>query len=114
MLLDINYASAGTKAKLFRNFADTSRLAILEALRPGARSVSELVEITGLGQPNISNHLACLLGCGLVSREQRGRHAFYAISDPRVDELLDRADVLLAEVPRIGEGCAQCAVPERV
>ncbi|CAN5853261.1 hypothetical protein BH20GEM3_BH20GEM3_02610 [soil metagenome] len=113
MLTTDHAQSLAPKAKLFRNFADTSRLAILEALRPGARSVSELVEATGLSQPNVSNHLACLLGCGLVSREQRGRHAFYAISDPRVDELLGWAEALLDEVPRIGEGCARCAVPER-
>ncbi len=94
MLLDINYASAGTKAKLFRNFADTSRLAILEALRPGARSVSQA---GGDHRAGAAEHLQpprMPLGCGLVSREQQGRHAFYAISDPRVDELLDRADVL--------------------
>lgn len=44
-----------------------------DALRLGPRSANDVVEETGLSQPNASNHLACLLDCGLVAREQRGR-----------------------------------------
>lgn len=92
------------RARLFRGLSDASRLAIVEALRPGPRSVGEIVDATGLGQSNVSNHLACLLGCGLVVREQRGRHAFYRLADPRVDALLGLADALLADVARgVGE-----------
>ena len=89
--------SLAIKAKLFRGFADPSRLSILEALRDGARSVSEIVETTGLAQSNASNHLACLLDCGLVSREQRGRFVYYALGDERVDALLATADELLSD-----------------
>ncbi len=90
---------------LFRGFADPSRLAILDALRTEPRSVGELVATTGLGQPNVSNHLACLLDCGLVGREQRGRYAFYALADGRVTDLLALADGLLADV---AEGFYAC------
>lgn len=55
------------KAKLFRGFADPSRLAVLEALKDGARCVSEVVGITGLSQPNVSAHLSCLEDCGLLT-----------------------------------------------
>lgn len=86
------------KAKLFRGFADPSRLAILEALRDGPRSVSEIVTATGRSQPNVSNHLNCLFDCGLLSRSQRGRFVDYALSDDRVALLLGLADELLADV----------------
>lgn len=89
-----------TRAKLFRGFCDPSRLSILEALRGGPRSVSDLVEATSLGQPNVSNHLACLLDCGLVVREQQGRFGIYSLADARVDELLALAEALLADVAR--------------
>lgn len=92
--------SLALKAKLFRGFADPSRLAILEALRGGARSVSEIVEITGLTQPNVSNHLACLLDCGLAVREQKGRFAIYELADPRVEALLAGADEILSDVAK--------------
>jgi ArsR family transcriptional regulator, cadmium/lead-responsive transcriptional repressor len=88
------------KAKLFRGFADPSRLAILEALRDGPRSVTELVTATGLSQSNTSNHLSCLLDCGLVSRTQQGRYVYYHLGDPRVLSLLGLVDELLADVAR--------------
>jgi DNA-binding transcriptional ArsR family regulator len=100
------------KAKLFNGFSDTSRLAILEALRNGSLNVSQLVEATGLSQPNVSNHLSCLHDCGLVSREQQGRFVFYQLSDPRIDSLLETAGTILAEVARGVYECTRYQIPE--
>jgi ArsR family transcriptional regulator, cadmium/lead-responsive transcriptional repressor len=88
------------QAKLFRGFSDPSRLAILEALRGGSQTVSELVHITGLTQSNLSNHLSCLRDCGLVTVQPQGRYAFYSLSDARVEQLLRLADELLADVAK--------------
>lgn len=90
--------SLALKAKLFRGLADPSRLSLLEVLRGEARSVTELVEITGLTQSNASNHLACLLDCGLVEREQQGRFAYYRLARSAVDDLLAIGDEILTEV----------------
>lgn len=86
------------KAQFFRGLADTSRLAILEALRPGEKTVSELVVSTGLSQPNASGHLACLRECGLVTSRQMGRFVYYSLADPRIDVLLRGAEAVLADV----------------
>jgi len=86
------------KAKLMRGFADSSRLSILEALRDGPQPVSAIVTATGLSQPNVSNHLACLRDCGLVTAEQRGRAVYYQLCDERVIQLLSLADDLLADL----------------
>lgn len=94
------------KAKLFRGFGDPSRLGILEALLSGPRTVSEIVETTGLSQPNASNHLACLRDCGLVVSAQEGRFVRYALSDDRVAEMFDLAGNLLDDVAR---GVYRCA-----
>lgn len=88
------------KAKLFRGFSDTSRLTILEVLRAEPLTVSAIVERTGLSQSNVSNHLACLRDCDLVTSSQHGRYTSYQLSDGRVDALLGLADALLAEVAR--------------
>jgi DNA-binding transcriptional ArsR family regulator len=88
------------KAKFFRGFADPSRLSILDSLRSGPLSVSEIVSVTGLSQSNVSNHLACLRDCGLVLFEQQGRYVRYKISDERSQQLLSLADELLAEVAK--------------
>jgi DNA-binding transcriptional ArsR family regulator len=93
-------SAIGLKAKLFRGFADSSRLAILDALRSGPLTVGDIVDVTGLSQSNVSNHLACLRDCGLVSSEQQGRYVRYRLSDQRVAALLRTADELLADVAR--------------
>lgn len=100
------------KAKLYRGFADPSRLAIMEALRSGPRTVSEIVEATGFIQSNVSNHLACLHDCGLVSRERQGRYVRYQLSDPRVAELLLLADELLADIARGVYECTRYSRPD--
>ncbi|MDJ0756009.1 MAG: metalloregulator ArsR/SmtB family transcription factor [Ardenticatenaceae bacterium] len=100
MLISAKPKSVDLQAKLFRGFADTSRLSILESLRNGSLTVTEIVQETGLTQSNVSNHLGCLRDCGLVTAEQSGRYVYYQLSDHRVKELLTLADVLLADVAR--------------
>jgi ArsR family transcriptional regulator, cadmium/lead-responsive transcriptional repressor len=86
------------KENLFRGLAEPSRLTILEALRDGALSVTGLVGTTRLSLPNVSNHLACLQGCGPVVRERRGRRVYYRSSGEDVAMLLGLTDHVLAEV----------------
>ncbi len=93
------------QAKLFRGFADPSRLSILQALRAKPLTVSELVAATHLTQSNVSNHLACLRECGLVAAEPDGRFTRYQLSDQRVGRLLSLADELLADV---AQGIYEC------
>lgn len=70
---------------LSQSLAEPSRRAILEALRTGQKSVSELVEQTGRKQPNISNHLAKMREQGLVRSERIGRQVYYALATPYAD-----------------------------
>ena len=100
MLITSTTSSIDLQAKLFRGFADPSRLGILVALRNGPLTVSEIVEATHLSQPNVSNHLGCLRDCGLVTAEQQGRYVTYHLSDDRVGELLALTESLLADVAR--------------
>ncbi|MFC1466149.1 MAG: ArsR/SmtB family transcription factor [Candidatus Brachytrichaceae bacterium NZ_4S206] len=100
MLIAANPKTSELQAKLFRGFADSSRLAILEALRDGPLTVSEIVQVTGLSQSNVSNHLGCLRDCGLVTATPQGRFVAYALSDRRVERLLRLADELLADVAK--------------
>lgn len=78
-----------TEAKFFKGLADKSRLSILETVLDGARSVGDIVTQTGLSQPNVSMHLSCLLGCGLVSRTKNGREVIYTVSCQEVSDLIN-------------------------
>lgn len=95
------------KAKLFRGLADPSRLAILESLRSGEKSVSEIVEATGLSQPNASAHLSCLRECGLVAGRQEGRFIFYRLADTRVEDVLRQVEGILAGVAERVYACTR-------
>jgi DNA-binding transcriptional ArsR family regulator len=71
----------------FRALAEPTRLAILQELKSGERTVSELVEALSLSQANVSKQLSILREAGFLRREQRGTNAVYSIGDPLVMEL---------------------------
>lgn len=64
-----------------------------------------IVARTGLSQPNVSMHLACLAECGLVRWQRRGKFVDYEIADKRVVRLLDQAEDLLLGVGSLIECC---------
>ena len=85
------------RAEFVHGLSDHSRQSILELLRSGEMRVADLVEATGLSQPNVSKHLRCLRECGLVLSEKRGREAFYSLPDI-VQQLLDVLDATVDEL----------------
>jgi DNA-binding transcriptional ArsR family regulator len=76
-------------AERFKVLSEPARLEILNALRAGEMTVSELVETTGLGQANVSKHLQLLLSHGFVSRRKDGLFAYYTLADQAVFTLCD-------------------------
>ncbi|MCE5209820.1 MAG: metalloregulator ArsR/SmtB family transcription factor [Chloroflexi bacterium] len=101
------------QSKLFRGFGDPARLNILQTLRSGPKTVTEIVSATGLSQSNTSNHLRCLRECGLVAAEQQGKYAYYHLSDDRVGDFLALGESLLADVARGVYECTRYKVPVR-
>jgi DNA-binding transcriptional ArsR family regulator len=88
------------KAKLFRGLGDSTRLSILESLRKDEKTASQIVAETGQSQSNISNHLLCLLDCGLVKNRRQGKNVFYKLGDKKVSKLLEESDTILSELAR--------------
>lgn len=85
----------GLAAKLFRGLGDPMRLAIVELLASGERRVVDLVAELQSSQPNVSGHLACLKGCGLVTDRPQGRAVYYALATPELFDVLRAAEALL-------------------
>lgn len=83
-------------AALFHALAEPSRLTILEHLLLGEHRVVDLVAHLGLAQSTVSQHLACLRECGLVTPRAVGRSSYYSVTDAvRIRRLLDHAERLL-------------------
>lgn len=99
------------KAKMFRGLGDGTRLSILEYLREGEKSTSQIVKETGQSQPNISNHLACLLDCGLVKNRRDGKNIFYSLNHKKVIKLLEESDAVLSGIANDIYACVNYNAP---
>jgi len=71
----------------FSLLSEPSRLRIIQAICYQECSVQEVVDQTGLPQPNVSRHLALLHRSGVLSRRRSGTSVFYKVSDPTITEL---------------------------
>jgi DNA-binding transcriptional ArsR family regulator len=76
-------------ADLFRVFSEATRLAILQSLMSGTKSVNELVEELSATQANISKQLRVLYDAKILAREKRGNQVFYSIDDDIVRPLCE-------------------------
>ncbi|GLZ13062.1 transcriptional regulator [Actinomadura sp. NBRC 104425] len=100
--------AVGAAADLAAELASPVRLRVLTHLaREGACQVREMSQTLGLGDSQLSNHLARLRRRGLVEVERSGRFATYRLADRDIRELLD---VLYAAVGHPG---VQDATPNR-
>lgn len=70
--------------------ADNTRRRLLVELLDGPTYPSDLIAALGMSKANVSNHLTCLRGCGLVVAEPEGRRVRYQLADPQFAEVLRR------------------------
>src|SRR4051812_7241156 len=111
-------ARAATTADVFNAVAEPRRRQILDLLRDGERPVNDLVDLTGLTQPQVSKHLRVLREVGVVDVRDVGRQRLYRINGPALkpihdwvagyermwSERFDALDVVLDDLKRKHEG----------
>ncbi|MBC9928391.1 helix-turn-helix transcriptional regulator [Leucobacter sp. cx-169] len=76
----VDDATAHQLAKVFKALGDPTRvklLSLISASAMGEMCVCDLTEPVGLSQPTVSHHMKQLVEAGLVTREQRGRWAYF-------------------------------------
>ena len=93
-------ASLDALARFGHALSDPTRARILMELRRAPSYPADLAETLGVTRQSISNHLACLRGCGLVVAVPQGRRTRYELADTRLDHALgDLHDVVLVTDP---------------
>lgn len=96
-------------SRLGRAMADGTRSRILLSLLDRPSYPADLARDLDLTRTNVSNHLACLRGCGIVVAESEGRRTRYEIADSHLTRALaSLVDVVLAVdegAPCLAEGC---------
>lgn len=82
--------SAERLAHVFKALGDPTRVRLVSliAAADGAEAcICDLTEPVGLSQPTVSHHMKLLAEAGLVTREQRGRWAYYRLVDDAFEAL---------------------------
>ncbi|MDG4827253.1 metalloregulator ArsR/SmtB family transcription factor [Asanoa sp. WMMD1127] len=87
-------------ARFGHALSDPTRARLLLALREAPGYPADLADLLGVTRQNLSNHLACLRGCGLVVAVPEGRRTRYELADGRLRHALgDLLDLVLVVDP---------------
>jgi ArsR family transcriptional regulator, cadmium/lead-responsive transcriptional repressor len=91
-------------ARFGHALSDPTRARVLLALREAPGYPAELADLLGVSRQSLSNHLACLRGCGLVVAVPQGRRTRYELADARLGHAL--GDLLGAVLAVDARACA--------
>lgn len=84
-------------AEVCKVFSSPTRLEILDLLRDGWMSVTELTGKTKLTQVNISQHLSVMRAKGIVASKRDGKNIYYSIENPKINRAFDLIREVLRE-----------------
>ena len=76
-------------AHVCKGLADPKRLMIIDLLREGEVTVTDLVDALEIPQANVSQHLAVLRDKGLVTFRRDGQWAYYSLTSPKIVQAVD-------------------------
>jgi ArsR family transcriptional regulator len=88
----LDVVAADRLAHMFKALGDPTRvrlLSLIAAHEDGEACICDLTEPVGLSQPTVSHHMKQLVDAGLVTREQRGKWAYYRVVDETLNSLAD-------------------------
>lgn len=86
----LDTAAAERLAAVFKALADPARVklvSLIAATETGEACICDLTTPLGLSQPTVSHHMKLLVDSGLVSREQRGKWAYYRVNLATLDNI---------------------------
>ncbi|WP_428910013.1 ArsR/SmtB family transcription factor [Niallia sp. Krafla_26] len=86
------------KVKLIHGFSNKTRIQILESIKDKEKTVSQIVEEINGNQSNISQHLACLKGCGIIVGRNEGKYIYYSLRNQHIRDLFTMFDTVLEDV----------------
>lgn len=83
------------KADFFKTLGHPARIRILEVLRDGEQTVSELIPAVGIESSHLSQQLGIMRRANLVQARKQGASVLYSVVNPQLFELLDVAKAIL-------------------
>ncbi|MEK4554389.1 ArsR/SmtB family transcription factor [Jeotgalicoccus sp. FSL K6-3177] len=92
-------ATIDKKVEFLHGFSHKTRIEILYYLIEKERSVSQILTAVDTSQSSVSQHIACLKGCGLISGRQEGKYIYYQLRNDKIKELLLNIDDVIKYLP---------------
>lgn len=74
------------QAEVCKTLASPKRLEIINTLKTGEKTVTDLVHILGVSKANVSQHLALMRHKGILSSRREGVNIYYRVANPKVIE----------------------------
>lgn len=93
---------------MLKILSDKSRLTMLALLREGELCVCDLVDLTGISQPGVSQHLKKLKIAGLVNETRKRQWIYYSLNiqdKPYVQAILDTIPSLKEKIDQMKNNC---------
>lgn len=78
-----------------KTLANQKRLEIVQLLKNGELTVSEMIDMLGINQSNLSQHLAILRRFRIVTTRKDGQYIFYRLGDPHIVEMISELRAFL-------------------
>lgn len=92
------------QSEICKTLSSSKRIEILNALKDGEKTVSELVKILGVPKANVSQHLAVMRHKGILKSRREGINIYYRIASPKVIEAcLLMKEVLMEQMKEKGK-----------
>lgn len=92
------------QSEICKTLSSSKRIEILNALKDGEKTVSELVKILGVPKANVSQHLAVMRHKGILKSRREGINIYYRVASPKVIEAcLLMKEVLMEQMKEKGK-----------
>jgi ArsR family transcriptional regulator len=85
------------QAEICKALANPIRIEILNLLKTGEKTVTELANLVGVNQANLSQHLTILRSKKIVEAKRVGNSVYYSLANPRIIEACNLLKQILQE-----------------
>lgn len=99
-LIDIPEETFQNMSDILKILAHPLRIKLILILAQKPSTVSELLKLLEVRQPNLSQHLTLLKRIRLLKTKREGKSVYYQLAHPEIKELLEKINELTKEIQR--------------
>jgi len=90
-------AMADPRSRFFMALSCDQRLKLIELMKEGEKTLSELTETLGVDVSVVSRHLMMLRDLGIVSARREGVYLYFSIADTRIFDIITLSSQIISD-----------------